>query len=1063
MNKRNTHRMGKLGLATAFICLSFSEVALSNAHFAPPAGEALVFKEGGSILKLDPSGILDIEVRGQVTEMEGEPIPGVNIMIKGTNVGTVTDMEGNYSLSVPDENAVLVFSFIGYLSEEVQVGTQTAINVSLVPDIKTLDELVVVGYGTQKRSEVVGAVSSVTIDEQISSRAMANVSSGLSGLIPGLSAVQSTGMAGRNQADLIIRGLGSVNNSNPLIVVDGMPDVDINKIDMNDVESVSVLKDAASAAVYGSRGANGVILITTKSGRNKEATINFSSTTAIESPTKGHNFMADYPRALTVQQRAASTNSLPENMTFRNGTIDEWMAMGMVDPIAYPNTDWFDVTSRTGVLQRHNLSASGGNEQSKFYISVGMLDQQGIQLNNDYSQFNARINYDYKLRENMNVGVKLYGNSSNFTYSLGSGVTEGGVQSVWDGDGMRFAVAGVLPYHPATGRFGGAMAYGEDPMAFQPYSVIMNNRTNQDRQEGNGNIYFDWSPVKGLTATVNYYLNVYNQFSSYAPTPTRSFNFQTGTDGAREFVSVNAGIDNYTRTGHKNMFTGQLDYEFNIGENHNIKMLGVYSEEYWFFRHQEASRLDRLHPSLEELDAALPDNQTNRGYTSEEGLRSVIGRVNYSAFDKYLLEANFRYDGSSKFLHGSRYGFFPSVAVGWRFIEEDFVKSFAGNVLSDGKLRMSYGGLGNNSGVGRYEQQEVLTIQNYIIDGQPVKGFVYERMVNRNLSWEATEVFNIGLDLGFLNNRLTTELDYYDRLTTGMLLRSNLSTHLTGAYNPPRQNIGDLRNKGVEANVTWRDNVNELQYSINLNASYNRSSLEQWSDYIRRGDVFDGNRVFLDMPLDYLYHYDDMGIAQSWQDIYNATPQGASPGDILFKDLNGDGRIDDNDRKADPNIQTSRPTTNFAMNMNFAWKGFDLAVFLQGSAGRKDFWLNNYKNLNIASSRHASTWEYWNNPWAVDNRNGGWPRLNGNGSNNRQTTFWLDDMSYLRVKNIQLGYNLPQSVLSRVMIKNLRLFASAENLKTFTSYRGLDPEKAGSANDLFPLLRSYSFGVNLTF
>ncbi len=1057
MNKTSTYRMGKMGLVTVLACLGFSEVALGHGAFSPPLAETALSFE------LDPAAQEAVAVSGKVTDMDGEPIPGVNIMIKGTTVGTVTDMDGNYSLSVPDEGATLVFSFIGFLTEEIYVGTQTTINVSLVPDIKTLDELVVVGYGTQKRSEVVGAVAHVTIDEQISSRAMANVSSGLSGLVPGLTAIQSTGMAGRNQADLIIRGLGSVNSSSPLIVVDGMPDVDINKIDMNDVESVSVLKDAASAAVYGSRGANGVILITTKSGSNKDATITFSSTTAIESPTKGHNFMADYPRALTVQQRAASTNSLPETMTFKNGTIDEWMAMGMVDPIAFPNTDWFDITSRTGILQRHNLSASGGNDLSKFYISVGMLDQQGIQLNNDYSQFNARINYDYKLRKNMNVGVKLYGNSSDFTYSLSSGVTEGGIQSVWDGDGMRFAVAGVLPYHPGTGRYGGVMAYGEDPQAFQPYSVIMNNRTKQERQEGNGNIYFDWSPIKGLTAAVNYYLSLYHQFNSYAPMPTRSFNFQTGLDGAREFVSVNAGIDNYLRSGHKNMFTGQLNYEFNIGENHNIKVLGVYSEEYWFLRYHEASRMDRVHPTLEELDAALPDNQRNRGYTQEEGLRSVIGRVNYSAYDKYLLEANFRYDGSSKFLSGSQYGFFPSVAVGWRFIEEDFVKSFTGNVLSDGKLRASYGGLGNNAGIGRYEQQEVLTTNNYIIDGETAKGFVYDRMVNRNLSWEATEVLNIGLDLGFLNNRLTTELDYYDRLTTGMLLESNLSTHLTGAYRSPRQNIGNLRNKGVEANLTWRDQVRELQYTVNLNASYNRSSLEQWSDFIRRGEEWQGNRVFLDMPLDYLYHYEDIGIAQTWQDVYDATPQGAAPGDILFKDLNGDGRIDDNDRKADPNIQDSRPTTTFAMNMNFAWKGFDLTVFLQGSAGRKDYWLNNYKNLNIASSRHASTWEYWNNPWAVDNRDGGWPRLNGNGSNNRQTTFWLDDMSYLRLKNVQLGYNVPQPILSRLMIKNLRVFASAENLATFTSYRGLDPEKAGSANDLFPLLKSYSFGVNLTF
>lgn len=995
-----------------------------------------------------------ITVQGKVTSSNGEPLPGVTVVMKGTTNGATTGVDGTYSLRLPQASGTLVFSYIGFMTKEVPLAGQTAIDVVLEEDTKALEEVVVVGYGTQKKVNMVGAVSNVNVDKVMASRAVPNVSSGLAGLVPGLTATQSTGMAGRNQANLIIRGLGTVNNSSPLVVVDGMPDVDINRIDMNDVESISVLKDATSASVYGSRGANGVILITTKSGKGKKPTINFTSSNAFEVPTKAYQFMADYPRALTLHQREAAVNTLPSNQNFKNGTIDQWMALGMIDPLRYPNTDWWDIIMRDGILQRYNLSASGGGDLSNFYISVGMQDQQGLQINNDYNQYNARINYDYKVRKNVNVGVKLSGNSSNFVYALQNGFTDTNPSNTAGYD-IQYAIPGILPYDPVLDKFGGVMAYNESPQAYNPYTVYVNNLTKQNRQEANGSIYLDWSPVDGLTARVDYALNYYNQFRSEADMPNQAYNFQTGSFGSRVYVGPNAGVGNYTNTGNKSMLSGRLNYNTTIAKNHELSALLVYSEEYWYDRYQASSRNDRLHPSLSEIDAALTDIQSTGGNTSTEGLRSYIGRLNYTAFDKYLFEANFRYDGSSKFLPGSQYGFFPSVAVGWRFIEEDFINSFTGRFLSNGKLRMSYGSLGNNSGVDRYEQQETLDAYNYMIGGSIGKGFVNSQMVNRDLSWETTTVFNIGLDLGFLNNRLTAELDYYDRLTTGMNRPSDLSILLTGAYNAPRRNIGNLRNRGIEGNLTWTDGVGQFNYAINLNASYNATVLEEWNEFLGRG------WTFLDMPYHFLYTYEDIGIAQTWQDVYNATPQGASPGDILRKDLNGDGRIDGNDRKADPNIQRDRPTTNFALNTSLSWKGIDLNVFFQGSAGRRDYWLNNFNTSNIPTQRYASTWQLWENPWSVENRNGLWPRLGG--SNNRQeTTFWLDDMSYIRLKNIQLGYTLPKTLLGKIGVNGLRVFGSAENLATFTSYRGLDPERAGNSNDMYPIVESYSIGVNLS-
>jgi TonB-linked SusC/RagA family outer membrane protein len=995
-----------------------------------------------------------VTVSGKVSDEKGDVLPGVNVIEKGTSNGTSTDTNGEFRITVAGNASILTFSFIGFVSQDIPVGNQQNLTIKLASEDKSLEEVIVVGYGSQKKVNLTGAVSSIKIDDKITSRSLSNVSSGLSGLVPGLSVTQNSGMAGRNNAALIIRGLGTVNNSSPLVVVDGMPDVDINRINMNDIESISVLKDATSSSVYGSRAANGVILITTKSGKGQEkATINFSANYAVQVPTKAYNFMADYPRALTLHQRAAGVNTLRSNLLFKDGTIDQWMALGMIDPLKYPNTDWWDVIMQNGAIQNYNLSASGGGDKSNFFVSVGVMDEKGLQVKNNYKRYNARFNYDYKIRKNINTGIKFNGNWSNLTYALEDGFTDDDPLNTAGFD-LKAAIAGIVPYDPVSGYYGGVMAYNEDPQAYNPYTVYVNNLNKQNRQEANTSLYLDWTPVKGLTARVDYALNYYNQFRWNASIPNRSYNFQTNSFGSRVYIGENAGVGNFTNTGHKTMLNGRLNYNTTIAKNHELGAMFVYSEEYWYDRFQETSRNDRLYPSLHEVDAALTDIQATGGNSSTEGLRSYIGRVNYAAFDKYLVELNFRTDGSSKFLPGSQYGFFPSAALGWRFTEESFLNSFTSKFLTNGKLRASYGSLGNNSGVDRYEQQRTLTASSYMAGGNIVKGFINKKLINRDLSWETTKVLNLGIDLGFLNNRLTAEVDYYDRLTTGMNRPSEMSILLTGAYNAPRKNVGDLRNRGIETNIAWRDKFRQVSYGINLNASYNRTNLESWNEFLGRG------YVYLDMPYRFLYTYEDAGIAQTWQDVYNATPQNASPGDILRKDLNGDGRIDDNDKKAYPKVQRDRPTTNFALNANFSWRGIDLSFLLQGASGRKDYWLNDYNNVNIPTQRYASTIQHWENPWSVENRGGGWPRLGGNG-NREETTFWLDNMTYLRIKNIQLGYTLSPALLRRIGISNFRFFASSENLATFTKFRGLDPEMNGNKSDAYPLNKSYSVGINI--
>ena len=487
----------------------------------------------------------------------GEPLIGVGVMIKNTTAGTITDVDGRYSIQVPDNNAVLSFSYVGYKRKEVKVGSQSVINISLEEESVLMDQVVIVGYGSQKKVNLTGAVAAISVDESLAGRSVANVSSALQGLMPGLSVSQSSGMAGNNSAKLLIRGLGTINSADPLIVVDDMPDADINRLNMNDIESITVLKDATASSVYGSRAANGVILVKTKSGKGLEKTqITFSGSYGWEKPTNTYDFISNYPRALTLQQISSSTNpgKNGENQNFKDGTIDQWLALGMIDDKRYPNTDWWDYIMRTGSIQNYNVSATGGSEKSNFYASVGYMKQEGLQINNDYDRYNARFNFDYKVMKNVNTGFRFDGNWSNFTYALDNGFTS---DSNLD---MQSAIACIYPYDPVLDVYGGVMAYGEDPQAFNPLSFFTNQLKKKDRQELNASFYLDWEPVKGLVARVDYGLKYYNQFYKEADIPNRSYNFQTNSYGIREYVTENAGVTNQTSTGYKTLLNARLNY-----------------------------------------------------------------------------------------------------------------------------------------------------------------------------------------------------------------------------------------------------------------------------------------------------------------------------------------------------------------------------------------------------------------------------------------------------------------------------------------------------------------------
>ena len=988
-------------------------------------------------------------VSGIVSDQSGEPLIGVSVMIKGTNEGIITGIDGSYSLSRVQPQNVLVFSYIGFLPQEITVGNQRTINITLREDLQLLEEVVVVGYGTQRKVNLTGSVAAVRIDENISSRSLTNVSSGLSGLIPGLSVLQSTGFAGFDGATLQIRGMGTINNSTPLIVVDGVPDVNINRMDMNDIESVSVLKDAASSAVYGSRAANGVILITTKSGKNQEkAKISYTGSYGISEATNFYDYLADYSRALYLQRRAAGSGN--SSSAFREGSMEQWLAMSLVDPILFPNTNQYKEMFRQGNIQSHNLSASGGNDRMNFYLSVGLISQEGLQIHNDYDRYNMRLNLDYSVRKNISVGIKTDGQWTQTNYPRGAGLEMAG---------LVYAVSGILNKHPETGQYGGGMAYNENTSAGNMLAEYELYRSERTQQEYNANVYGTWEIFKDLKFNVGYALKFYTQFTKSWQNIENQWNFQTGQ--VARTMPPDDRIANSYNQGQKTIFSARLNYDKEIISRHNVGIMLAASEEYWLNRNLSIQRRNRLDPGLTELNGALGDFENGSGSSESEGLRSYIGRLNYSAYDRYLLEANFRYDGSSKFSPGHQWGFFPSVSVGWRISEEVFFEKLR-ETITNAKLRASIGSLGNNSGVGRYDQKNTFSTTNYILNGAIVKGFSPSKIIDPEFTWEKTNVTNVGLDLGFFKNRLTAELDYYDKLCVRMIQSGDLST-LLSAYSTPSINIGEMRNRGFEANLGWRSKINGVNYSVNLNASRNNNYIEKWNQYLSKG------WRFINMPDRFVYTYEAYpGLIQSWNDIYNAPYQGnyqyMAPGDILTKDLNGDGQVNGEDRKAYADKNRWNFIGNYGLTLFCEYKGIDLTALWQASTGRWDFWLDNFNNVNVPADRYGFQEFHWYNSWTIDNRDATLPRLvTGSGGRNRdETSFWLYNQSYLRLKNLQLGYAVPKSVLNKISMDRVRIYATAENLLTFTKWAGVDPEKR-SALDNYPLVKTFTIGINVGF
>lgn len=1004
-------------------------------------------------------------ITGTVTDEHGEPIIGANVIEKGTSNGATTDLDGLFSLTISDA-ATLQISYIGYLTQEVPVRYQTHITVTLLEDYQKLDEVVVIGYGTQKKVNLTGAVSSVKMDA-LNDRPVTNATNMLAGLAAGLSVTNSGGNTPGFEAQTIrIRGQGTLNDSNPLVVVDGMTGTSISDINPQDIETISILKDAASSAIYGSRAANGVILITTKKGAEGTTRITYSGNVSFEKVAKRLNLVTDYADFMEIQNAGLIANG--QAARFSQGKIDEWRNDAGMNPTVYPNTDWQDHIYRNpSVVQNHNLSVTGGSKAARYNLSFGYVNNPGMIYHTDYERYQLRANVDVEIKPWLSVGTNLFGYVD--TNHPSSQVAAAGGDVIW-GYGAFNTVPGMTLYDPETGFYGGVQNPEEENVSnANPYRrmwfykddfPIRTNRTV-------AKVYGSLKPIKGLSIDASFSYNYWVRNTEQHLTDRDLYRFTLdGPVLLREGV-VRTYIRkyNYRNTFRTSDVTAR--YERKIDKLDASIMAGA-SQEYNKYENELFRRYDLVDESLTALDAAATDGPVGGNYT-EWAMRSYFGRINLVWDNKYMLEANLRADGSSKFAPGERWGYFPSVSAGWRISEEKFMHKYH-DWLNSLKLRASYGSLGNNSTSTYYMYQSLYSATNYILNNTITGGLSQTVLSNANLTWESTYMTNIGIDYGFLRNRLSGSLEWFNRDTKGILI--SLPVPLEhGTTTVPNQNAGEVNNRGFDFDINWTDHIDKVTYSVGFNMGFVRNKVTKF-----QGDVSSISGVYKiqeGKPINQIYvitvdrivrDQSDLDYVQSLVDKnpnYFATYQRPELGDFLYADANNDGVLDTDDRVEIGH--GNNPRFSYGANLGLSWNNFDFSMLLQG-VGDYDVYYNNQAFRFVTVMGQSLIKDITDKAWTPENPyNSKYPRLrnNSNSKNNQASDAFVHNAAYLRCKNIQLGYTVPKHISQKFFVESLKVYTSIDNLFTITSFPGLDPEIASNVG--YPSIRQYSVGLNVSF
>jgi TonB-linked SusC/RagA family outer membrane protein len=973
-----------------------------------------------------------ITVTGKVTDAAG-PLPGVAVTEKGTNNGTLTDAAGNYKLNVKDQNAILVFSFVGYATQEEQVSGKTTLNVVLTENVKALNEVVVVGYGTQKKKDVTGAVTSVNIKE-IAGQPVPDIGQAIEGRAAGVQAVTS-GSPGSN-VTLRVRGVGTINNSDPLLVIDGVPtDVPLNTLNPDDIASLDVLKDASASAIYGSRGANGVVLITTKKGSAGASHLNVNAFAGVQQAT-------NLVKLLNASQFAQLNNELLAN---NNQSTNPAYA----DPASLgAGTDWLGALFKKSPIQSYTMSYSGGTEKSDYYVSGSILDQKGVVTNTAYRRYTLQFNGNDKVLKWLKFGHNLTFNHDekpSGAYDIRATMAANPAQPIYNADGSY------------SGPVGQPQFYGDVKNPIATAKLVQNNTEGYNVL---GSVFAEATIIPGLTfkSTAGIQASFFNSRTwspkyNYEPIP------QPNSYLAEQYnKSITYTWDNF------------LTYDRYFGKDHHLTVLAgtdAQTNSYHFAGGNVSGFASDVTQQLN--NGTL--NPVLNGDGSEWALLSYVGRANYAYKDRYLLTGTIRRDGSSRFGDNNKYGTFPSGSIAWRISQEPFFKKIT--FFDDLKLRAGYGTTGNQN-IGNYSFASVLTSAVYNFNGTVVPAQIALNAANPNLRWETVKQSNLGLDATFLNQRITVNIDAYIKKTTGMLVPVNLpiSTGYSGAA--PPSNAGDVENKGLEFSVTSKNMVGKFNWTTSANISFNQNKITALSD---NTSIFGGNIGLngnininaVGRPINNFYGFVTQGIFQTQFDVdahaaqqtgddpYNRT----SPGDIRFKDLNNDGVINDADRTF---IGNPNPKFIYAMNNTFSYAGFDLSVFLQGVYGNKIFNANNVyqESMAVAQNQTARVLGRWEGEGTSNTI----PRAiyNDPNKNSRISDRFVEDGSYLRIKTATLGYTLPDALIKKTGFSRAHIYVTGQNLFTFTKYTGFDPEVGSNGIDfsVYPVTRTISLGINLT-
>jgi TonB-dependent starch-binding outer membrane protein SusC len=975
---------------------------------------------GSDISRLNESVLKDITVTGTISSEDGSPLPGASVVISGTSKGVISNPEGYYEITVPSETSVLEFSFIGYVKQSVVVGTQTVINVVLLAEAKTLAEMVVVGYAVEQKQLLTGSIGVVKA-ETLKDIPVPTIDGLLQGQAAGVQVLQNSGTPG-GEMSVRIRGESSISGSSqPLYIIDGIPVTtgdfaqvgyegqgtnSLTDLNPNDIESITILKDAAAASIYGARASNGVVVITTKRGGNQKTSINVNS-------YYGFQQVWHKLKMLNAREWMDYRNDLAGTTVFTQDQMDNINI----------DTDWQKIIFRTAPISNYELTATGGNEKTKFFMSGGAFNEAGTVIGSDYSRINGRVNLDHNISDKLNVGASI-----GITHAMTDRIE--GDQTLHGPLPNGISTPAIFPVHNPDGSYnqGG------------PYSnavSIANDAINQNFTFRTiGNTFLNYQILPHLSFSTKWGVD-YLSFREHA--------FEYNTVQGKKYNGL--GFETFTNV--MNIVSNNiLKYQASFNEN-DIEFLAGYSFESYQTRSSFIRAQDYADENLEYINtAATIVSASSDG--SNSGIRSWFGRVNYNYRNKYISSFSGRFDSSTKFGENNRTGFFPSISLAWRIGEESFMDALP--KISELKIRTSYGLTGNDD-IPSFLYAELYGVTSY----GGASGIYPSSIPNPDLKWESTAQFNIGVDAGLINNRILVTADYYNKQTKDLLLDRPLPG--SSGFSSITENIGRIENKGVELSLTTKNLVGTLNWNTMVNFSANRNKVlklynGQPLDDIGRGS----NRIQEEEPIGIFYSYNWLGIDPS-------------TGDVVYEDLNNDGKITAADRKK---IGNPHPLFIGGITNSIYYKGFDMSVFLQFSYGNDIF---NGSRLYLESLQGGDNQvedvvRRWKKPGDITDI----PRATSDpvkaAENKRVSSRFLEDGSYLRVKNLTIGYTFDKGFFTKAHIQNLRIYFTSQNLLTFTNYSGLDPEVNYLGNDnsvigtdffTYPQSRSYNFGLNLKF